>query len=106
MRIFWVAAALFLATAGQAAFSGSDFAAKCSDERPGGREFCEGMLHAYMQMVEEKNICYRLPEGTTPEDIRATTLAFVQSHPAASHIKASILATQALITCFPCKALR
>ena len=102
MKSVLVSCFLLLGSVSSAAFTGSDFTSQCSGEGAQSEAFCNGVLQAYLHIIEDKNICYRLPEGTTHDEVRETTLSFMQTHPSASRISASILVTQAIITNYPC----
>ena len=86
----------------QARYTGEDFVSECRDDMPQMRAHCNGMVQAYLQMIEDHSICYRLPDTVTLDGLRRDVVAYVERHPMASDSRISVLLVQSIITAYPC----
>ena len=102
MKGFILLASLGLILSLHAAFSGSDFVHQCAPEARGRDGYCDGLMFAYLTLLDEKNICYRLSEGITIGELRKEVVDYLQSSPMAPDTKASLLIAQLLQARFPC----
>jgi len=99
----WVLCALFgCAAMAQGAFTGKDFVEACGSGERGA--FCEGLVFGYLQWIDERNICYRLPDAYGSGTLHNEIVAYVRAQPERESQKVSMLVTEMLLKRYSCCA--